>query len=77
MMLKKLNLIITMCYSTNIKIMKITFQNITKKIYSIIYLIKSSIKKILNNDYTIFVVLFIYLFLKLTCIIKILYSNYN
>lgn len=57
--------------------MKIIFQNITKKINPIIYLIKSIIKKIFNSDYTLFVVLFIYLILKLTCIIKILYSKYN
>lgn len=57
--------------------MKIIFQNITKKINPIIYLIKSIIKKIFNSNYTLFVVLFIYLILKLTCIIKILYSKYN
>jgi hypothetical protein len=37
---------------------------------------KSIIKKILNNDYTLIVALFIYFFLKLACIIKILYIKY-
>jgi hypothetical protein len=57
--------------------MRITLQNITNKINSIIYSIKSTIIKIFNSDYTLFTVLFIYLILKLTCIIKILYSIHN
>ena len=57
--------------------MRIILQNITNKINSIVYLIKSTIIKIFNSDYTLFTALFIYLILKLTCIIKILYSINN